>query len=833
MTAVLVLHVAVAAVAAAIGPRLRARVFWWCALAPLGTVAWVVAEGAGVLDGSSVRESHRWVPGLGLELSFAVDALSLVMLGLIGGIGVLVMVYASQYFSGDEAGLPRFAALLVAFAGAMTGLVTADDLVAVFVFWELTSITSYGLIGFNDTSAAARASATQALVLTGGGGLALLAGLLLVRLESGAGSLSELTAAPLDGGATATAAAVLILIGAFTKSAQVPFHGWLPGAMAAPTPVSAYLHSATMVKAGVYLVARMSPVMVDVVTWRALTLTVGVVTMLWGGYRALRQDDLKLVLAYGTVSQLGMLIATFGAQTPQLYVAGVAMLVAHGLFKATLFMAVGIVDHTAHTRDIHRLDGLGRQLPVLAGASILAGASMAGVIPLFGFVAKETIIGGFLYDGSTSATVALAGIVIGSGLTAAYTLRFLYGAFGRADRFATEAPTPATPSSRHASANVDGAPDHGAVTDVDADAGASAGAYGAVVAPVERMHLPGPWFVLPTIVLSVPTILFGVVPALADGLVSPAAETLSAEAGEHHLHLWPGFVTGLYLSVAALAIGATLWVLRGPVAVVQERLAWSTDAAGLFAAGLAGTLRLAGRTTRLVQNGSLPVYLGVILLGVLLVPGVAALTEVGLPDDLVAAESPTQALLVVTVMAAAAGVAIARRRFGAVLLLGAVGFGVAGLFVVQGAPDLALTQVIVEIVVLAVYVLVLRHLPTYFTPHDWTLARSMRLVVAGVVGASVFVLALTSVSSRVAPPVDDAIVELAYPVGEGKNVVNVTLVDIRGYDTIGESVVLVVAALGVVSLVTARHRSRRSTPDQTRPEADAPVRPEDKTRVDA
>ena len=258
MVAVLAIHIVVAALAGALGTRIGRRVFLLGALAPLATVVWVVAYGGDVIDGEVVTDSYRWVPGLGLELSFRVDALSLVMLGLVGGIGVLIFVYAYGYFHGDEPGLARFAALLVGFAGAMTGLVSADDLIAVFVVWELTSVTSYGLIGYDDRSAVARANAVQALIVTGAGGLAMLAGLLLSRITSGAGSFTELDGVELEG-SLATAAALLVLAGAFTKSAQVPFHGWLPGAMAAPTPVSAYLHSATMVKAGVFIIARMTP----------------------------------------------------------------------------------------------------------------------------------------------------------------------------------------------------------------------------------------------------------------------------------------------------------------------------------------------------------------------------------------------------------------------------------------------------------------------------------------------------------------------------------------------------------------------------------------------
>lgn len=758
MTTVLVIHVLAAALAGGLGSRLGAKVFLVAALAPVSTVVWIGLNAGDVLDGEAVEESYRWIPGLGLDLSFRVDALSLVMLTLVGGIGVLVFVYASRYFHGDEPGLGRFAAFLTAFAGAMTGLVSADDLIAVFVFWELTSVTSYGLIGFNDRSAKARASALQALLITGSGGLALLAGLLLVQIESGATSFSELAGTELTG-SVATAAAVLVLLGAFTKSAQAPFHGWLPGAMAAPTPVSAYLHSATMVKAGVFLVARMSPVFHKIDTWVFLTVTVGVITMLWGGYRALRQHDLKLILAYGTISQLGMLIATFGVGKDKLYTAGVAMLLAHALFKAALFMVVGIIDHSTHTRDIREISGLGRRLPLLTAATVIAGLSMAGMIPFFGYVAKETILGGLLKADFFLVDLATAGVVVGSGLTAAYTLRFLWGAFADKPGVETE------------------------------------------------LHRPDAVFSAPVLLLAIPTVVLGLVPAIADELVLPAASVLEESAGEVHLHLWPGFVLALYLSALALTIGGVLFAVRRPVEALQERLGRTRDAAAIFQSILSGSLRGAARLIGVVQTGSLPLYLGIIIVTTFTIPAVAIAGDAAWPDDLVAAESWLQGAVVIGTMAAAAAVTVAKRRFGAVLMLGAVGFGVAGLFVIQGAPDLALTQVLVETVVVAIYVLVLRHLPERFSPTPFNSVRVLRIGISVLVGAAVMLIMVTAVSERSQVPVDAEIAARAYSEGDGKNVVNVTLVDIRGFDTMGEIVVLAVAALGVAALVrTGRRR---------------------------
>ena len=751
MIAILTFHVVVGVAAAVVGPRLRARVFWLTLAAPAATLAWIAVKASDVHDGSAVVEHRRWVPALGLDLRFVVDEFALLMLGIVSGVGVLIMAYASRYFD-DEDGLGRFAALLTVFAGAMTGLVTADSLILVFVFWELTSVTSYGLIGFKDTKSAARSAAQQALIITGAGGLVLLAGLILLTISTGADTISGLADVTVDG-TLASWAAALILIGCFTKSAQVPFHGWLPGAMSAPTPVSAYLHSATMVKAGVFLIARLAPHLAELAPWRPMTLGVGLATMAWGGYRALRQTDLKLLLAYGTVSQLGMLVAVFGAGTPKLLFAGTALLVAHAVFKASLFMVVGIIDHSTHTREISELSGLRRAMPVVAVTAVIGGCSMAGIIGLAGFLAKEAAIVGLLDAEIAGIGVGTAAFVGASALTAAYTLRFLVGAFG-------DVPGVETP-----------------------------------------IHRPSAALVAPAAVLLVPTVVFGVADGWATRVVRPAAAALDEKSSVYALHLWPGITTAFVLSLVAIAGGLALFAIRRPVEGAQARLGRRHDAGDIFQAGLRLVLGGATKIVGFIQPGSLPVYLGVILLAVITLPLVTVLGDIRLPADRVVAESPLQAAVVVTTMIAAGFLAWSTRRFAAVLLLGAVGFGSASLFVIQGAPDLALTQLLIETVSIAVYVFVLRHLPARFKAPPVSGANALRALVAGAVGVTVFVLTITSVADRRAEPVDAELAARSYPEADGANVVNVTLVDFRGFDTVGEAVVLVVAALGVVSLV--------------------------------
>ena len=720
-------------------------------LAPATTLAWIALKASDVYDGSAVVQDQPWVPGLGLDLRFVVDEFALLMLGIVSGIGVLVMAYASQYFD-DEDGLGRFAALLTIFAGAMTGLVSADSLILIFVFWELTSVTSYGLIGFKDTKSAARSAAQQALIITAAGGLVLLAGLIMLTISTGSSTLSGLAEATI-GGSLASWAAVFILIGCFTKSAQVPFHGWLPGAMSAPTPVSAYLHSATMVKAGVFLVARLSPHLNELAPWKPMTLIVGLATMVWGGYRALRQTDLKLLLAYGTVSQLGMLIAVFGAGTPKLLFAGTALLAAHAVFKASLFMVVGIVDHSTHTREISELSGLRRAMPLVVVTSVIGGASMAGVTGLAGFLAKEAAIVGLLDAEIAGIGLATAVFVGASAITGAYTLRFLWGAF----------------------ADIEG-----------------------VETPI---HKPSAALVAPAALLMIPTVIFGIADGWATRIVRPAAAALDEKAEVYELILWPGFKTAFILSIVALAGGAALFVIRRPIEAVQTKLGRRSDAADIFQGGLRKVLSGAGRFVAVIQPGSLPIYLAVILLAVITLPLLTILGDVRLPADRVLADSALQFAVVAATMVAAGLLAFSERRFAAVLLLGSVGLGSASLFVIQGAPDLALTQLLVETVSLAIYVFVLRHLPARFKAPQISGANGLRALVAGAVGVTVFLLMITAVADREAEPVDTQLTALSYPEADGANIVNVTLVDFRGFDTVGEALVLVVASLGVVSLV--------------------------------
>ena len=766
MSAILATHFLLAVLLPFLARRFGRAVFLLGAVPLLATVIWGTWHAPAILAGDPVVESLSWAPQIGLEVTFRVDAFGLLMLALVSGVGALIFTYARWYFhDGPDTG--RLAGLLLAFGGAMTGLVVADNLLLLFLFWELTSITSFLLIGFDDRSAGARAAALRALLITGGGGLALLAGFVLLAQAGGSHSLSAILAlAPR--GPLVEVALILILLGAFTKSAQVPFHFWLPSAMAAPTPVSAYLHAATMVKAGVYLVARFAPAFADVGWWRPLVVAVGVATMLAGGWRALAQRDLKLLLAHGTTSQLGLMIALFGAGYPAATLAGAALLLAHGVFKAALFMVVGIVDHQAGTRDLARLTGLRHSLRAVFVVAVLAAASMAGLPPLAGFVAKEAAFEAFAgLATAPPGMLPVAGVVAGSALTLAYSTRFVWGAFARK-----------TP------------PD---LADEDA------------VAVVES---PPAGLVAPAALLAAVAIGSGLIPALVSDVVVSGARALDTAVPGDPLVLWHGLNRALALSLLSMALGALLWRYRRQVAAFQARVALPFDGASLHDRWVRALVRFADVLTGRLQTGSLPMYLAVILGTVVVVPGMFLAGTTGARGDLVLVDRPMQ-IVVAALMVVATFVALrSARRMTAVLAVSMVGYGTAFLFIMQGAPDLALTQLLIETLLLVLFVLVLRHFPPTFPRRSTATWQITRIIASVAVGVFAALATLTAVSSRTEAAVSGEHLRRALPDAHGRNVVNVILVDFRAFDTFGEIVVLTVAALGVIGLVRAARRAR-------------------------
>ena len=758
----LALHAVAGAIVLARGGRAGRPAWLVGGAAPALTVVWLAAMAGRVLGGETYVARADWVPALGLALDVRLDAFAVLMTVLVSGIGVLVFVYAWHYFGSAE-NVGRAAGLLTLFAGSMLGVVVADNLLMLYVCWELTSVTSYLLIGLHDSEPDARAAALHALLITGMGGLAMLGGFVLLGQAAGSFQISTILAAP-PSGTTVNIALLLVLLGAFTKSAQYPFHSWLPNAMVAPTPISAYLHSAAMVKAGVYLVARFAPAFAGVGMWRPLVVTVGLVTMIAGGLRALRPLDLKQLLAFGTISQLGFMVVLLGIGRPQATAAGCALLLAHGLFKAALFMVVGIVDHELHTRDIRAIPLLGPGWSPTRLVGLVSAASMAALPPLAGFIAKEEAYAALL-TGSTNDRLVLAGIVAGSMLTVVYSLRFA---------FALVRPDVVIPAAGHR--------------------------------PTVS-HGPALWFILPGGVLAVASVLLGVVPDLWSDLVDHAAQALDPRSGTH-LALWHGWSTALMLSAATLATGALLFRNRRRVAAVQARLAPPVAGADVYEATVRGMLRLAARVTSIAQSGSLPIYAAVILMTAAVAPGLAMMSGDWWPGWPQVVARPAHLPIAGLIVAGAFGATMATRRFAAALLLGVVGYGMAIFFVVQGAPDLALTQFAVETLSVVVFLLVLRRLPDRFERRRPAVREGVRLVVSATVGLFVVLMAISASGARSEPSVSRAMSERALTEGDGKNVVNVILVDIRGMDTMGEVTVLVAAAIGIVALARAGERPR-------------------------
>ncbi|MGW9627277.1 Na+/H+ antiporter subunit A [Microbacterium sp. NPDC055521] len=760
---------------------LGAQAFMFGALIPGAAFVHALVQTPRVLDGQDAPfELYRWIPQLGLNLSMHMDVLGWVLTLIVTGVGALVLLYCRWYFYDDGREVGQFAGVLLGFAGAMYGLVLTDDVVMLVMFWEITSILSYLLIGHYRRRAASRRAALQALLVTTLGGLVMFVGVILLAVDADTTSIRELLAlAPT--GPVVDAAIVMLLIGAISKSALFPFHFWLPGAMAAPTPVSAYLHAAAMVKAGIYLIARFAPIFALSAPWRPIVITLGVFTMLLGGIQALRETDLKRILAFGTVSQLGFFSVVVGYGTPAAALAGLALVIGHALFKSALFLIVGVIDRQLSTRDIDELSGVGRQAPVMATAAFISVASMMGVAPTIGYVGKESAFTALLDDalrGSAWGWVALVGVTIGAILTVAYGCRFLWGAFWRKK---------------------------------DAD-GAS----------MPETAWPDP----PVGFLSAPIMLAGL--SIAAGIGAPAvdvalqgyAKTLGSEE-PGHLALWHGVEPALLLSLGAIALGIGAFVISIRTRWDRRRRLLRFTAADAYYLVMRGVDRLSVLTTSVTQRGSLPLYVGTIF--VVLLAAEATALVAAMPDRLAlsAWHTPVQ-IVVAPVMAIAGIIAVrARKRYTGVVLVSVTGLGMVVLFATSGAPDLALTQILVETVTMVTFALVLRRLPSRMGEHNASVGRIPRAVLAVGVGVVMAFLAIVATQARMFDPISIDFPQLAYELGHGKNVVNVALVDLRGWDTMGELSVLVLAATGVASLVFVTHRAdllsaTRDLPETTR-----------------
>lgn len=766
--ALIAAHVLAGAATPILARLLGPRTFFVLALVPAAAGLWLAGLAPDITAGQTVEARHYWIPALGVTLDLRIGLVQWVLAMVVCWIGALVLLYCRWYFATE---VPvRSASLLTLFAGTMLGLVTADDLVLLYVFWELTSVLSYLLIGHDPTRRANRGAANTALIVTTAGGLAMLIGIVALGHQAGTYSLSAIVADP-PSGTLVTVAVLLMLVGALSKSALIPFHFWLPGAMAAPTPVSAYLHAASMVKAGVYLVAVLAPAFAGTPFWRPTVLLLGTATLLVGGWRALRQTDLKLLLAYGTVSQLGFMVLMCGIGTKSAALAGLGMVISHALFKSTLFMCVGIIDHSAGTRNVHELNGVGYRVPWLAVLGGLAALSMAGMPPLIGFVTKEAAFESvtYLVDRDPPAITPLGmtfvafALVFGSAVTVAYSLRWWWGAF---------APK--------------------------------------ATAPRLNWHRPAVGMAAVPMLLGALSLVGGFLGGPLTRLLEPYAATLPDGSRGHGFALWHGLSWPLLMSAATLAIGIGLFAARARIAAIQATFPKTTGADEFYHRSMRGVDRLAVWVTARTQRGSLSIYLGTILV---VFVGCALFAMLRIPDwpGVRVADYWAQIPIALVMMWAAVLAATARGRVRAILLVGVTGYGLSLMFALAGAPDLAMTQVLVETVSLVIFVLAVRKLPRYFTKRPLRSTRWWRALVAVMVGLTVTLIGLVGGSARTAEPVSKAWYDGAYDFGYGKNIVNVALVDIRAWDTFGEISVLVIAATGVASLIFLRSRTTTVT----------------------
>jgi multicomponent K+:H+ antiporter subunit A len=746
----------------------------------LASLAALLSHAPAVLRGETVFNRWEWVPELGLNLSLRLDGLSLMFAGLILFIGLLIVTYAHWYLSAKDS-VAKFFSEMMLFMAAMLGVVLSDNLLLLVVFWELTSLSSFLLVGFWSHRADARAGARQALAVTGGGGLVMLAGVVLLGQIAGtydiSGMLSQVATIQAD--PRFVPALLCILVGCFTKSAQFPFHFWLPDAMAAPTPVSAYLHSATMVKAGVFLLMRLYPILAGTGHFEVIVSTAGLVTMLFAAFIAIFKHDLKGLLAYSTVSHLGLITFLVGLGSPLAAVAAVFHVLNHASFKASLFMIAGIVDHETHSRDMRQLGGLFALMPWTATLAMIAAASMAGVPLTNGFLSKEMFF--------TEAVNGTAGVwhllvplavTLGGIFSVAYSLRLVHDTFF-----------------------------NGPLGDV----------------PNTHPHEPPLGMKAPSMLLVLICLVVGLLPAATFGpLVHVAATALAGRPlPEYHLSLWHGFNLPLLMSAIALAVGVGLylWLAAGRRLHRIESEAWFGRATGrhLFEGAIDGLFGLAGRVTERLENGSLQRYVACFLVAALVL-GAAPLVGSGIGTGDRPTLPATPLALVVWALLLATCLALVlthHQRFRAVVLVGVVGLIVALTFVGLSAPDLALTQLSVEVVSAVLLLMGLALLPQHSPRETPAVRRAWHAGLALAVGAAVAVVAWWLLT-RGHDSISWYFLEQSYPKGGGTNVVNVILVDFRGYDTFGEITVLGIAAVGVLALMDGLRARRGPTDPQGR-----------------
>lgn len=750
----------------------RTALAWLTAALPAIAFILLLQQTSSIFQGQTLYHSVEWIPSLGLELAFHLDGLALLFSMLILGIGLLIILYARYYLSGrDNAG--QFYGFLIMFMTAMLGIVMSANLIQLWFFWELTSISSFLLISYWSGKSEARKGARMALTITGAGGLALLAGLLLIGKVVGSYDLITVlnSGEVIRDSAYYPAILTLVLLGAFTKSAQFPFHFWLPHAMAAPTPVSAYLHSATMVKAGIFLMARFYPVLADTELWFLVVTLTGLTTLLFGAYIALFKHDLKGLLAYSTISHLGLITLLLGLDTKLAAIAAIFHIINHAVFKASLFMAAGIIDHEAGSRDMRQLNGLWKYMPITATLAMVAAASMAGVPLLNGFLSKEMLFAEALHQdilGSMSWLIPVL-VTLGGALAVAYSLRFIHDVFFNGE----PVDLPKVP------------------------------------------HEPPHYMRVPMEILVAICLLVGIIPSMTvEPLLKVAAgAVLGGPLPEFTLAIWHGFNIPLMMSALAVVGGCILYYQRHRMFRFQANFP-EKDAKLQFEWLVQYVVHYAQIFLQRIENASLQRYTLLLVLFALVLMGYPLITnhlQSGMRPEL-----PLNGLFLAAAGLLCVGcittVLFSHLRFIALLMLSVVGLIVSIAFAYFSAPDLALTQLSVEVATIILLLLSLFFLPQQTPLNHCPPRRIVRdLSIAALVGSVVGTLCYAMLT-RPLTSISEFFIVNSKIGGGGTNVVNVILVDFRGFDTFGEITVLGIAALGIYKLI-ARMRIFQPTTD--------------------
>lgn len=741
---------------------------WFLGLVSAAGFAYLLSFAGFISEGNSLNYTVEWLPELYLNFSLYLDGLSLFFALLVTGMGALVLVFSGNYMKPYPM-KDRFFFLLLLFEFAMLGLILSGNLFTMFIFWELTSVSSFLLVGFNHEKQEARNAALQALLITVAGGLAMMAGFMIIGQIAGTLEINQL----LKSGDIIRShphylpALLLVLAGAFTKSAQFPFHFWLPGAMQAPSPVSAYLHSATMVKAGIYLLMRLSPVMAGTPEWKYILTITGAITMMLGGYFAYSQTDLKKVLAYTTISALGTLVLMLGIDTDISIKAAIIFLLVHALYKGALFMIAGLVDKSVGSRDLRKIGGLHKVMPAASLAAIISLLSMAGLPPMIGFIGKELIYEAKFALPDIGDILLVAGVATNV-IMVAISLALVFNLF-----------------------------------------------LGPLKYPGERPKRPAFALGAGPALLAGLSLIFGMFPAsVADYLLSPAIKSIRPSMDSLKLSLWHGFNEVLLLSFVTVAAGVVLFLLYrrvNPVLTHFNNEVITFRFADAFNKALNGFLFLTTKKTAFIQSGYQRYY----LMAIFIVTSVLAWYQLFYtwPEiENISFSQPAlyEFIILILIVSSALVAVFVKSRPAAILSLGTVGYGISLLFIIYGAVDVAITLMLAETLVLVLFMVVIYHLPKFASFSSKT-SRLRDGAVALLVGSFMTGLVLKAGQLNMSPKISDFYVENALPLAHGSNVVNVILVDFRALDTLGEITVLVIAAIGVVALLKLKTKKGSST----------------------